>query len=451
MTHDMKHGKPTPVIVSFAIPIVLGNLFQQLYNTVDSVIIGRFQGELSLAAIGVSNPIMSVAIFLLFGICVGISVLLAQLYGAEEYEKFQQQISTALILGAGFTILLSFLFFFASKKILLQTKTPPEIIPQATAYLKIISVGLIFTFLYNFYSSVLRATGDSKTPFLFLLISSVANVFLDLLFIVVFKMGVAGAAIATVVAQALSSALCIAYVNRNHSLLALNRKKLVFRPSLVKNTLSYSWITAMQQTFLYLGRLLVQSVINGFGASSIAAFNSAVRIEALAYAPMDGLSSSASTFFAQNMGAKQPERIEKGFQKCLVIAVLYSILIGVTLYFIPEKIMGIFVKEAETNVISIGALYLQKMSFFYVIGGCMYILQGFFRGIKKLTLSFFATFTQIIIRIVLAHLLAPTFGIVGVCYATVIGWIWMFSFEGILSLIYFHKEKRNPKKINTND
>lgn len=442
MVQDMKHGRLIPVILYFSIPIILGNLFQQLYNTIDSIILGRFQGELSLAAVGVSHPIMSVAIFLIFGICVGISVLLAQMYGAEDYELFQEELSTAFLLGIGFTLLLSAFFFFATKKILILTQTPPEIIPKASLYLKIISGGLIFTFLYNFYSSALRAMGDSKTPFWFLLFSSVVNLLLDLFFIIVLKLGVVGAAIATVIAQGIASLLCIIYVNRNYPLLAFHKKKLIFRPSLIKSTINYSWITAMQQTFLYIGRLLIQSVINGFGASSIAAFNGAIRIEALAFAPVDGLANSSSTFFAQNIGANQPKRIKKGFQLCILVAIFYCILISTIIFFIPEQIMGIFVDKAEQDVISIGTLYLQTMAIFYIVGGCMYILQGFFRGIKRLKLCFFATSSQIVIRLLLAHFLAPNFGVVGVCYATIIGWLWMFTLEGTIAIFYFLKQRK---------
>ncbi len=443
MVHDMKHGNPTPVILSFAVPVILGNVFQQLYNTVDSVIVGRFQGETALAAIGVANPIMSIAIFILFGICVGVSVLLAQLYGAEKYTEFQEEVSTALIFGIIFSLILSVGFFFASKPILILTKTPAEIIEPASKYLKIISIGLIFTFFYNFYSSALRSIGNSKTPFWFLVISSVVNVLLDLLFVVGLDMGVTGAAIATVLAQGLSSVLCVFYVYKGGSLLSLKWENLIFKRSLLGRTMEYSWTTAMQQTFLYVGRLLIQSVINGFGTSSIAAFNSSIRIEALAYTPMDGLSNSSSTFYAQNAGANLPARIRKGLFSCFIMAILYSFFIGTVLYFIPHHIMGLFVEHTEVNVIKIGALYLRKMSFFYIIGGCMYILQGFFRGIGKLKISFFATSSQIIIRVVLAHLLAPSLEIVGVCYATIIGWIWMFSFEGILTLLYFKKLKKS--------
>lgn len=445
MTYDMKQGNVTPMIAKFSAPIILGNIFQQLYNTMDSIIVGRVEGEQALAAIGVANPIMSIAIFILFGICVGISILLAQLYGAEKYQEFQSEVSTSLLFGVLFTILLSIFFFFASKPILEMTQTPDEIIGPADAYLKIVSVGLLFTFFYNFYSGALRSMGDSKTPFLFLLISSVVNVVLDILFVAIMGMGVVGAAIATVIAQGISSILCIIYVYRGGSLLSLKLKQIKFYKSYFQKTVSYSWVAAMQQTFLYVGRLLVQSVVNGFGTSSIAAFNAAIRIEALAFTPVDGLSSSASTFFAQNTGAHQPKRIQQGFWSCLALAVAYSFFVAMLLFFIPHHIIWLFVEHSETEVIRIGALYLKQMSFFYLIGGCMYILQGFFRGIGKLFICFFSTLSQIIIRVVFAHILAPRFNISAVCYATVMGWIWMFLFEGILALWFFHKQKAAPK------
>ena len=445
MAMDMMHGKITPMIAAFSVPIILGNVFQQLYNTMDSIIVGRVNGERALAAIGVANPIMSIAIFVIFGICVGISILLAQLYGAEKYKDFQTEVSTSLIFGFIFTIILSFFFFFASKPILMMTKTPAEIINDADNYLKIVSVGLIFTFFYNFYSGALRAMGDSKTPFMFLLISSVINVVLDIIFVAFMNMGVVGAAVATVLAQGVSSTLCIIYVYRGGSLLSLKLKQLTFSKSYFHRTISYSWVAAMQQTFLYVGRLLVQSVVNGFGTSSIAAFNAAIRIEALAFTPVDGLSSSASTFFAQNTGANQPKRIRQGFWGCLSLAVVYSFGIAVVLYLMPEHIIWLFVEHTEKDVIAIGADYLRKMSFFYLIGGCMYVLQGFFRGVGKLFVCFFGTLSQIIIRVAFAHMLAPYFQVTAVCYATVIGWIWMFLFEGALVLWFFQKNNAYSK------
>ena len=442
MNGDMRTGAATKSIVLFSVPVILGNLFQQFYNTMDAVILGRFQGEHALAAIGVANPIMSVAIFLLFGMCIGISVLLAELYGAEDRNGFSAQTATALWIGVCCTLILTLLCFFGAAPLLRITQTPEEILPLAADYLRIIAVGLIFTFFYNFYSAALRALGDSRTPFYYLLFSSCLNILLDLLFVAVFSFGVKGAAWATVLAQACSSFLCIQRVYRHDSPLALRGKALLPVKAAARRTFSYSYSVALQQSCIYLGRLAVQSIVNTFGTSTIAAFNAATRIEYLAYAPMDGLSTAAATFYAQNKGAHLLYRIRRGFSGCLGIAACYAAVMSVTLYFFPEQIMSLFSKEQDAAVITEGARYLRTMSGFYFFGAAMYTMQGFFRGMGRLYLSLFSSFSQIALRIVIAYVFAPTLGILAICWATILGWGWMTFFQGILSIQYFYRTSK---------
>lgn len=442
MQTDMRDGHPLHSILFFSIPVILGNLFQQFYNTMDAVILGKFQGETALAAIGVANPIMSVAIFLLFGMCVGGSVLLSQLYGAGDHVGFQAQAATSLWIGIGFTILLTLLCFFGAAPFLRLTQTPEDVLPLAVQYLRIIALGLIFSFLYNFYSSALRALGDSRTPFFYLLLSSGLNIVLDLLLILVFDLGVIGAAVATVTAQGVSSLLCILRVYRSHSILALRGSALHPKRNAVRQSIAYSYSVALQQSCIYIGRLAVQSIINTFGTTTIAAFNAATRIEYLGYAPMDGMATAAATFYAQNKGANLPKRIRQGFSGCLMIALIYSIGMTAILYFVPESIMSIFTTEQDAQVIAQGALYLRTMSIFYFLGSCMYAAQGFFRGMGRLFISFFSSFSQIILRIIIAYLFAPKFGILAICIATIVGWGFMFLFQGTLTIQYFYKSRK---------
>ncbi len=444
MQTDMRHGRPLSSILLFSVPVILGNLFQQFYNTIDAVILGRFQGETALAAIGVANPIMSVAIFLLFGMCVGISVLLSQLYGAGDHAGFQAQTATSLWIGIGFTLVLTLLCFFGAAPFLRMTHTPADVLPLAVQYLRIIALGLIFSFLYNFYSSALRALGDSRTPFFYLLLSSGLNIILDLLFVVVFDWAVVGAAVATVVAQGVASLLCILRVYRSSSVLALRGTALYPVRSAIRQSISFSYSVALQQSCIYLGRLAVQSVINTFGTTTIAAFNAATRIEYLCYAPMDGMATAAATFYAQNKGANLPKRIRHGFLGCLMIAMLYSIFMAALLYFLPESIMSVFTNEHDMQVITEGAFYLRTMSVFYFLGSCMYAAQGFFRGMGRLFVSFFSSFSQILLRIVISYLFAPKFGMLAICAATIVGWGFMFLFQGTLTIQYFYKSKKQP-------
>ncbi|WP_027624021.1 MATE family efflux transporter [Clostridium lundense] len=439
MKGDMTEGNTSKILITFAIPMVFGNIFQQLYNTTDAIIVGRFIGKNALASVGVANPIMSIAIFFIFGICIGTSVLMAQLFGGAKYEDLKKEISTALIAGTVFTIVVSILCMFLSRWFLIITGTPEEILNDADIFLKIIFGGLIFSFLYNFYSSVLRAIGDSKTPLIFLLISCILNAILCVVFVVVFGLGVAGSAIATVIAQGVSSALCILYVYNKIPLIRLTPKELVIDKPLLRQTIQYSWATALQQTCLYIGRLLVQGVVNPFGTNAIAAYNSVTRVDAFMLSPADAFAASVATYSAQNKGAGKWNRIIEGFKKSNIIMTAYSVVTSFIVFLGAEGIMKLFVPGSETEVISIGISYLKLMSIFYVLSGFCNIFQGLFRGVGKLRITLNATFMQIVVRVVLSYMLAPYVGILSVCYAIAVGWILMIIYEGLACKKYFSK------------
>ena len=445
MKGDMTRGNTTRILIKFAIPLLLGNLFQQLYNTTDAIIVGRYIGKNALAAVGVANPIMSVAIFFIFGICIGTSVLMAQLFGAGKYDELKKEVSTSLIAGIIFTIALSIVCILLSRWMLIITGTPGEILDDADIFLKIIFGGLIFSFLYNFYSSSLRAIGDSNTPLIFLIISCVLNAVLCIVFVAGFKLGVAGSAIATVIAQGISSLLCVAYVYTRIPLLSLKKDELVVEKDLLKLSLQYSWVTALQQTCIYIGKLMVQGVVNPFGTNAIAAYNSVTRIDSFVMAGGESLSPSVATYSAQNKGAGRTDRIMEGFKKSAAIMAVYSIIIGLAIYFKAEGIMKLFVSADEKEVISIGIGYLKAISFFYMLSNINNVFQGLFRGIGKLRITFFATFIQIIIRVALSYILAPHFGIASVCYAIAAGWVVMLVYE-MLSYRKYFKEIKDEER-----
>ncbi len=445
MKGDMTRGNTTRILIKFAIPLLLGNLFQQLYNTTDAIIVGRYIGKNALAAVGVANPIMSVAIFFIFGICIGTSVLMAQLFGAGKYDELKKEVSTSLIAGIIFTIVLSIVCILLSRWMLIITGTPGEILDDADIFLKIIFGGLIFSFLYNFYSSSLRAIGDSNTPLIFLIISCVLNAVLCIVFVAGFKLGVAGSAIATVIAQGISSLLCVAYVYTRIPLLSLKKDELVVEKDLLKLSLQYSWVTALQQTCIYIGKLMVQGVVNPFGTNAIAAYNSVTRIDSFVMAGGESLSASVATYSAQNKGAGRTDRIMEGFKKSAAIMAVYSIIIGLAIYFKAEGIMKLFVSADEKEVISIGIGYLKAISFFYMLSNINNVFQGLFRGIGKLRITFFATFIQIIIRVALSYILAPHFGIASVCYAIAAGWVVMLVYE-MLSYRKYFKEIKDEER-----
>jgi putative MATE family efflux protein len=446
MKGDMTQGNTAKILITFAVPMVLGNIFQQLYNTTDAIIVGRFIGKNALAAVGVANPIMSIAIFFIVGICIGTSVLMSQLFGAGKLDILKKEISTGLIVGAAFTIVMSLVCIFLSRWVLIATGTPSEILNDADLFLKIIFSGLIFSFLYNFYSSALRSIGDSKTPLIFLIVSCILNGILAAVLVVFFKLGIAGSAIATVISQGVSSALCIAYVYIKIPLMSLRPKDLTVDKPLLKKTIQYSWVTALQQTWLYIGKLLVQDVVNPFGTSAIAAYNSATRVDAFILAPGDSFSASASTYTAQNRGAKKWDRLIEGYKKSTLIITIYSVTTSAIIFFGADWVMRLFVSGSETEVVKIGVQYLKLMSLFYILSGFNNIFQGFFRGVGKLRITLIATIMQITARVGLSYAFAPYVGVSSVVYATAIGWIMMASYEGLCLKGYF-KEIRNSQSL----
>lgn len=306
---------------------------------------------------------------------------------------------------------------------------------------------LIATYIYNFYSSSLRAIGDSRTPLYFLIISCILNAILCVIFITVFKFGVAGSAIATVIAQGISSILCVAYVYTKIPMLSLKREDLVVDKELLKLSLQYSWVTALQQTCLYIGKLLVQGVVNPFGTNAIAAYNSVTRVDTLVIAAGDSFSSSVATFSAQNKGAGKMNRITEGFKKSYKIMAIYSGIVTLVVFTRPESIMKLFVSADEKEVIMIGIEYLKTISIFYLLSNTNYIFQGLFRGLGELRITFLATLIQMGIRVALSYILAPLFGIASVCYAVAAGWVVMQIYEIINYKKCFRQENQIEESI----
>lgn len=425
----MTTGNIPKHLVKFAVPLVLGNLFQLTYNATDSIIVGRFVGKNALAAVGTANPIMNIVMFFIVGICMGASILMSEYFGAGDIKKFKREVSTTMIAGLIFTIIMISICVIMTKPILMLIRTPDDILLDATNYLRIIFFGLIFTFLYNIYASTLRSIGDSKTPLIFLIISSILNVVMDIIFVVYFKMGVSGAAIATVIAEMFSSIFCITYVYIKIPILRFVKKEIVLDKILLKSTINYSWITAMQQTCLYVGKVLVQGAVNPLGVDAIATFNAVNRVDDFAFTPEQSISSGMTTFIAQNRGAKKIERIKKGFWSGMKIETVYWLIIVGLIYFGANNLMTLFVKDGSSKIVELGVIYLQMMAFFYLLPSWTNGIQGYFRGMSDLRVTLISTFLQIAGRVVFSYLLAPRLGIVGIALSCLAGWIIMLAYE----------------------
>ena len=427
---DMTEGNPTKKLVAFAAPLMLGNVFQQLYNCVDSIIVGRYVSDEAFAAVGCANPIMSIAVFIIVGMCMGASVLMSELFGAGEVERLKRQISTAVACGTLFTAVVSLIAVLFVKQMLVFIHTPEELIEDAAAYLVCIFGGLVFTFLFNIYSAQFRAIGDSREPLYFLIISSVLHVFLDLLFVIIFRMRVMGTALATVLSQACAVILCIVYIQHRVPILRV-KKSDYMKPDweLFRKTANYSYISAMQQSCLYIGRLLVQGAVNPLGVSTIAAYSAVTRIDGFILVPGDSIADSVTTYTAQNRGSGKKERIYHGIKGGNLVNLSYCAVIAAAVFLFAGAFMRIFIGSGSLEVIAIGKEYLHVMSLFYVLSGVCNVFQGFFRGMGLPRLTLYATTLQIIIRVIVSYCLSERLGIAAVALGVIAGWLCMAGFQ----------------------
>lgn len=429
MTKDLTKGKIMPLLVGFTIPLVLGNLFQLTYNAVDSIIVGQFVGKEALAAVGICNPVMTLMILFLNGLCMGASILMGTQFGAKDYNKLQRQISTTMLSGTVFSAMLSLFCIIFSRPILKLLQVDPAIMDLTVSYMRIIFLGLIFTFLYNFFSSTLRALGDSQTPLYFLIASSLLNIFGDLFFVIVLKMGSNGCAISTVISEMMCCVFCIIYIQKRVEILRLGRKWLVFDNSLLKKTISYGWVSAMQQATVQLGKIGIQAIVNTMGVSVAAAFAVVNRIDDFAYTPEQNIGHAMTALMAQNKGANEKKRMKEGFKCGMVLEFIYGIILFTVCFILARPLMLLFVKDEE--VILHGVKYLRLISFMYILPAATNGIQGYFRGIGDLKITLLSSFINMGVRVIAAIplVLVMGMGIEALPLSYLAGWIGMLIAE----------------------
>ncbi|HQF48447.1 MAG TPA: MATE family efflux transporter [Flavobacterium alvei] len=426
---DMTRGAIAPQIIHFTVPLIIGNFFVLTYNAADSVIVGRFIGANALAALGAASPVMNIMLFLIIGICLGMSVLMGIFFGKGDLVNLKKVISTSLISGGLFTLLIVVLGFFFSHSILSLMSTPSEIIEDATSYLQIIFIGLVFTFIYNIYASTLRSLGNSKVSLYFLGASAVLNIVLDLLFVAVWEQGIEGAAWATVIAEAAAALFCVLYVRFKVPFLRFKNNEFILDRDLLRVIVGYSFVTATQQITLHLGKLLVQGAVNPLGVFAIAAFNAVTRVDDFVMIVQQNISHGITGFLAQNKGKGNFSRIRKGFWVGVKLEVIYSLIMTVIVFVFAKEIMILFMGNGASEVVEAGIQYLQLMAFLYLLPGITNIFQGYFRGLGKMKITLNATLVQIVVRVSAAYLIASYFGVKGIALACLIGWIFMLGYQ----------------------
>ena len=440
MTKDMTEGAIPHLLVGFTIPLVLGNLFQLLYNAVDSMIVGKFVGETALAAVGTSSPLMTLAILFISGMCMGAGVLMGMHYGAKDYDVLERQISSTMIGGLMFSVMLSAVCVFLTPWMLRLIRTQEEVLPIATGYLRIIFCGLIFTFIYNFYASTLRALGDSRSPLYFLMISAILNILGDLFFVVVLKAGSNGCAVSTVLSEALCCIFCIIYIQKKVPVLCLGKKWLIFDRSLLKKTISYGWVSAMQQATVQLGKIGIQAIVNTMGVSVAAAFAVVNRIDDFAYTPEQNIGHAMTALMAQNKGAGKKDRMREGFRCGMILEIIYGLIVFALCFLFAREFMLCFIKDEE--VIGHGVIYLHLISLMYILPAVTNGIQGYFRGIGDLKITLISSFVNMGIRVLAAAPLVfkMHLGIEALPYSYLAGWIAMLIVELPLLLRKVHSK-----------
>ena len=429
MEKDLTAGKITPQLVRFTIPLVLGNLFQLTYNAVDSIIVGRFVGKEALAAVGICNPILTLFILFLNGLCLGASILMGNQFGARDYDKLHRQISTTMISGVIFSAILSVFCIIFAHPILNIMRVDPSIMSMTINYLRIIFAGLIFTFMYNCFASTLRALGDSQSPLYFLITSAVINIIGDLFFVLFLNWGSEGCAIATVLSEALSCLLCIIYIQKKVPVLRLGKKWLVFDKSLLGKTISYGWASAMQQATVQLGKLGIQAIVNSMGVAIAAAFAVVNRIDDFAYTPEQNIGHAMTALMAQSKGAGKKDRLKEAFKSGLKIEFIYGVIIFLVCFLLANPLMRLFTNDPD--VIRHGVTYLRLISVMYLLPAATNGIQGYFRGIGDLKITLISSFVNMGVRVAVAAILVFLFSlqIEALPYSYLAGWIGMLVAE----------------------
>ncbi len=428
---DLTQGGILRHLIVFSVPLMLGNLFQLSYNMVDTIVIGRFAGKASLAAVGTCDQIMNLLILGVSGICVGASVLMGNFFGAKDRDRLLDELKTTVSLGLIFALVVLGLGFPLTGVFFRLMHVQPEAMADAKLYLRVIFLGMPFTCLYNIYAAALRSVGDSQTPVRYLIISCLINIASDLLLVAVFHLGVLGAALATILAQGVSALLCILYVSRNVPELHFHWKELRVDRLLARKTLAYGSLTALQQCAQPIGNLVIQGTINTLGVSAAAAFSAARKIEDIGLLPGRSISTATTALIAQNRGAGKAERVEGGYRKGMLVELCSGLAVCAAVLLLRSPMMSLF--SADREIIEEGVAYFSVISFFYWLPCLTNGMQGYFRGVGAMKSSLCATLTQISFRVAATLLLVPKLGVSGVGLACVIGWsamlLWALPFR----------------------
>lgn len=439
---DMTKGSSAKQIFLFTLPMLLGNILQQLYNTVDSIIVGRYVGEEALAATGASFSVIFLLVSMIIGITMGATIIISQFFGAKQMDKVKTTIDTTMIALFLGSIVASVVGYISSDFILKLLNTPAEVMPLASEYLKITFIGLIAMFGYNTVSAILRGLGDTMTPLYFLIISTILNIILDLFFVIGLDLGVAGAAWATAIAQGVSFVIAAIYLNKTSDVFNIKPSQMEFDKDILKKSLMIGLPTGVQQTLVSVAMMFIQSIINPFGTATMAAYTAGMRLDSIGRMPIMNFSTAISSFVGQNLGAGKEERIKEGFKATLAMSIGFSIFISIMAFLFGKDMIGLFNENPE--VIQIGYDYLRLTSAFYIFMSIMFVTSGVVRGAGDTFVPMIISVISLwIIRVPFATIMSGVIGTNGIWLAFPAGW----AMGAVLTYIYYKTGKWKNKGV----
>ncbi len=443
MVRDMTTGNPVKLILSFSIPLLIGNIFQQFYNMVDAIIVGRFVGVQALAAVGATGSLAFLVIGFIFGLTSGFCVLVAQRFGAGDYKEMRHVVGMSLYLSVGVTLLLTIIMLVTTRPLLEIMNTPPDIIVEADKYISIIYAGMIATMFYNFFAGILRALGDSKTPLYFLIIASLLNVVLDLFFVVVLQAGSAGAAYATVISQGVSAILCFVYIVKKFPVLRFEKGELDFRLDSALKLVGIGLPMALQFSITASGVMILQSAINSFGSTVVGAYTAASKVEQLTTQPLLTFGTTMAVYVGQNLGAGKLDRIREGVKKGVILSIIASIVGTLLVVFFGKAFITMFIAGDQLEAIDLAVKYLKFVLIFYIPLGLIFIFRNTLQALGYGLMPMLAGVAEMVVRTFFAFFVATKIGFMGICIANPAAW---FGAAIPLTITYVIKMNKIKKK-----
>lgn len=444
MVKDLTAGEPWKVLWRFSLPLLGSIIFQQLYNIADSLVAGKLIGDEALSAVGNSYEVTLIYLAFAFGCNMGCSVVIARLFGAKQFRDVKSAVNTTYIASGILCLLLMILGFTLSPALLRLINTPEEIMADTLLYLNIYTGGLLFLFFYNISTGIFSALGDSRTPFIFLAISSVANIFMDIWFVYSFRMGIAGVAWATFICQGVSCVISVITVFVKLRKIKCEERPQLFSFLLLKQIVRIAVPSILQQSFISVGNILIQSIVNSFGTAVIAGYSAAIKVNNFAITTLSTMGNAMSNYTAQNYGAGKMERIRRGGKAGIVISSVLAVSFSILYVLFKEPFVALFIKVQNVASIDVGKMFLLVVSPTYILPGIKLIADGTLRGLGKMKYFMISTFTDLSLRVILAFLFSDLFGSVGIWCAWPVGW----AISTAMSLIFYKIQVSGKKAID---